>query len=102
MYRKRSPLTQSDIAYLLRLPDVSNISRYEKGQRTPSIKLLLVYYLLFDVSVEKFFEHQSDEIKVDLEKQIEGLINDLTKGPDPGGNSARIEFLRQVIIRITR
>jgi transcriptional regulator with XRE-family HTH domain len=36
MYRKKSPLTQSDMGFLIGLKEISNISRYEKGQRQPT------------------------------------------------------------------
>lgn len=99
VYRKRSSLTQADIAFLMKLPDYSNISRYEKGQREPSVEFLLVYHILFNTSVESFFEPQSGMILTDLQRQIELLLNNLksTNAADP-----RIKFLEEVIIRINQ
>lgn len=101
LYRKRSPLTQSDIAFLLGLPDDSNISRYEKGQREPTIELLLVYHLLFDTSIESFFEQHSHIIYQDLIKRIEDLIIDLKREEDNPKKTYRITFLEEVIKRLT-
>lgn len=98
VYRKRSPLTQSDIMFLLKLTDCSNISRSEKGQRTPSIELLLVYHFLFATSIESFFEPQSEIILTSLLERIEHLANDLKK---EGDANLRIKFLEQTIIRLT-
>lgn len=100
-YRKRSPLTQSDIAYLLKLPDYSNISRCEKGQRTPGVELLLVYHLLFDTSIESFFEPQSKIILLSLLEEIANLISETKKEEAIPKNTSRIKFLEQVIIRLT-
>ena len=100
IYRKRSPLTQADIALLMNLPDYSNISRYEKGQRSPSIELLLAYHFLFATSIESFFEPQSEIIRSDLRERIEPLINDLKKEEDKTNNT-RIKFLEEVLIRLT-
>jgi transcriptional regulator with XRE-family HTH domain len=101
IYRKRSPLTQSDIAYLLELPDYSSISRYEKSQRTPSIELLLVYHHLFNTSIEIFFEPQSYETLPVLVERIEHLISDLKKQDDVQNHTSRIKFLEEVLIRLT-
>ncbi len=100
IYRKRSPLTQADIAFLMKLPDYSNISRYEKGQRSPGIEFLLVYHHLFNTSVESFFEPQSEIILSGLREQIEALVNELKNENDPN-NDTRINFLEEVLIRLT-
>ena len=102
LHRKRSPLTQADIAYLMSLPDYSNISRCEKGQRSPSVELLLVYHHLFDTSVESFFEPQSDSILSTLLERIKQLASDLKKEEDIPKNASRIRFLEEIFIRLTK
>lgn len=99
VYRKRSSLTQADIAFLMKLPDYSNISRYEKGQREPSIEFLLVYHLLFNTSVESFFEPQSGIMLPGLQKQIELLLNNLRS---QNTTDPRIKFLEEALIRINQ
>lgn len=101
VYRKRSPLTQGDIGFLMSLPDYSNISRYEKGQRTPSIEILLVYHLLFNTSIEQFFEPELEIIHANLLERMEKLIVDLKKDSSVLNNSSRIKFLELVINRLT-
>lgn len=101
-HRKRSPLTQADIAALMKLPDDSNISRCEKGQRSPSVELLLVYHHLFDTSVESFFEPQSKIILSGLIEDMERLIQEIKKEESIPKNIARIKFLEEVIIRLTK
>lgn len=101
LYRKRSPLTQADIAFLLGLPDYSNISRCEKGQRAPSVELLLVYHLLFNTTVESFFEHKSEIVRSDLVLRIEQLLKDLRKEDDNSNGPPRIVFLEQSLKRLT-
>ena len=101
IFRKRSPLTQSDIAYLMSLSEYSSISRYEKGQRTPSIEILLVYHLLFNASIEQFFEPELEIIHSNLLERMEKLIVDLKKVSSVQNNSSRIKFLELVINRLT-
>lgn len=100
--RKRSPLTQSDIAYLMELPDDSNISRYEKGQRTPPIELLLIYHHLFDTSIESFFELQSNRMLTSLTERIQYLIDNLKQDNRTSNAAMRIKFLQNVVTRLAK
>ncbi|MBL7821436.1 MAG: helix-turn-helix transcriptional regulator [Saprospiraceae bacterium] len=102
MYRKRSGLIQEDIAYILDLPDYSNISRYEKGQRTPTIELLLTYHHLFDIPIETFFEQESEIIKLRLIERLIQLVPELKKDQITLKSTQRIQFLEDTIKRLTR
>jgi transcriptional regulator with XRE-family HTH domain len=93
VYRKRSGLIQEDIAFILDLPDYSNISRYEKGQRTPSIELLITYHHLFDVPIEAFFEQDSEIIKARLIPRLIELLSLLKKDQITLKDTQRIRFL---------
>jgi transcriptional regulator with XRE-family HTH domain len=101
VYRKRSPLTQRDIAFLLQLPDHCNISRYESGQREPDIEVLLTYRHVFDTSLESFYRHQSELIRPDLVKRIQELIEEVNKENGDQRSVYRIRYLKEVIIRLT-
>lgn len=101
VYRKRSGLIQEDISFLLDLPDYSNISRYEKGQRTPTIELLLTYHHLFETPVESFFEQDSEIIKARLIPRLIELLSLLKKDQITLKDTQRIRFLEQTIKRLT-
>lgn len=102
VYRKRSGLIQEDIAFILDLPDYSNISRYEKGQRTPSIELLLTYHHLFDVPIESLFEQESEIIKLKLIQRLIQLVPELKKDQITLKSTQRIRFLEETIKRLTK
>lgn len=101
LYRKRSPLTQSDIACLLQWPDVSNVSRYEKNQRSPNIEMLLTYHLLFNVAIEDFFEQDSALVHKNLVERSERLLTTLKSRTHDQSQISRIIYLEQVINRLT-
>ena len=84
------------------LPDYSNISRYEKGQRTPTIELLLIYHHLFDVPIESFFEQESEIIKLRLIQRIIQLVPELKKEQITLKSTLRIRFLEETIKRLTK
>lgn len=102
VYRKRSGLNQEDIAYLMDLPDYSNISRYEKGQRSPTTELLLTYKHLFDTPIESFYEQESEKIKLKLVQRIIQLVLQLKKEQITLKNTLRIKFLEEAIKRLTQ
>ena len=102
IYRKRSSLTQSDMAALMgSTDDYSNISRWELGQRKPTIKLLLTYHLLFDVPVEDFFHTQKDTIRRELCAHIEILLYRLEQSESTPRVTARIGFLEATLKRLS-
>ncbi|MBK6545795.1 MAG: helix-turn-helix transcriptional regulator [Saprospiraceae bacterium] len=102
VYRKRTPLQQEEVAFLLNKPDTSNISRYEKGQREPTNEILLVYHHLFDTPIESFLEPESWIVKERLLHRIKELINALNKEEQITlKNTSKIKFLEKVIIRLT-
>ena len=102
VYRKRSPLMLEDLAFLSELPDSSNISRYEKGQRDPTKEILFMYHHVFDTSIESFFEQESKIIKERLIIRAKELITELSKEQQITlKNTSKIKFLKQVIIRLT-
>lgn len=100
LHRKRSRLTQSDIAFILDLADYSNISRWEQGVHKPSIEVLLVYHLLFDIPIESLFERQRKEVAVKTQGKIQERISRLNDTPPDNKVKERIGFLQNVLGRL--
>ncbi len=100
MYRKKSPLNQADVAFLLQLPDYSNISRWEQGQRTPNNEVLLAYYLLFTMPIETFLVLQKDYLAKLLLERIPVLISNLQSMGRSQKIGNRVSYLESVIARL--
>ena len=100
-HRKNTHITQYDIAALLRVQDNSIISRCEKGTRSPSLEMILVYYLLFDIPILALFSNHVEVIKEQLLVEIPKLIRVIEdEGLTPKAQ-ARIRFLNEAVIRLT-
>src|SRR6202021_2301881 len=54
-HRKRSGLSQSDVAFLLGSQDAAQLSRYEKGHRLPKLQTAIALEAIFGVSVGTLF-----------------------------------------------
>lgn len=100
-YRKQSHLQLSDIAFLADTSDSSALSRYEKGERCPSLPILLLYHLLFDVPIEQLFDLQLHELKKVLVTRITDLIDMIESLDTSAKNIARISFLQHALTRLS-
>ena len=101
VYRKRTDLTQSDIGFLLNLPDTVSICRYEHGERKPPMEMVLLYHLLFNVPVHSLFEVKKDNINEDVIARIGQLLEALKKQHQSQRVRGRVEFLTAALNRLT-
>ena len=100
VHRKKSTLTQTDIAFIMALPDYSSVSRWENGLRKPNIQALLVYHLLFNRPIEDFFIRQKFELIPVLAKKISDRIKELQAMDGDSTTPHRIAFLQSVFTRL--
>jgi transcriptional regulator with XRE-family HTH domain len=89
-YRKHSGLSQSDISFLLRIKDKSELSRYEWGVRQPSLRTALACQELYGVAVSDLFAGVSDLVARDTRKQMKKLQTRLHKQSEPESTGNRI------------
>lgn len=101
MYRKKSRLTQNDLASILDLGDYSNVSRWEHGQRQPSIETLLTYHLLFDLPIELLFERQKLELAESVIARSRSLLEKLQAELAGDKLPQRMGFLSAAIARLS-
>ena len=99
--RKRSQLTQIDIASILKISDWSNVSRWEQGQRTPNVEVLLLYHLLFDIPIESLFDRQKLQLKNIIIPRIKERIDHLMAQEIDAKMQSRINYLNVVLTRLT-
>lgn len=98
--RKKSFLTQSDIAFVMKLPDYANVSRWENGQREPSLEALLLFELLFDTPIAVLFERLKCELVPILAERIMTRIQQLKESPSDSTTPKRIDYLHVAFTRL--
>ena len=101
MYRKSSPLNQSDVAFIMQLPDYSNISRWEHGQRTPNVDVLFVYHLLFGTPVENLLDQQKGNTNKVVIERIKLLLAELQARNPSQKVTRRVVFLESVLTKLS-
>lgn len=100
-HRKQLHLTQSDIAFCLNLADYSSICRFEQGVRNPNLETLIIYHLLFDISIESLFDRQKQELQQGARTRIILLIEKLKSEPTSTSTARRLETLQSILTRLT-
>ena len=99
-FRRRSGLSQGDVAALLGLKNDTTVSRYEAGEFLPSLEGALTLSLLFDVLIADLFGGEVREAGAVLRERISSLIATL---PDPEvspQSRRKIAFLAEVMERL--
>lgn len=75
--RKRSGLTQGDIAYLLGTEDGTQLSRYERRRHAPALRTALALEALFGAPVSEMFAGVYESVEKDLKRRARKLAADL-------------------------
>ncbi len=99
-YRKKTHITQFDIAFLLELDNNSRLSRYESGERTPGLDVMLAYHLLFDVPVTTLFAYHRNTMRKRLLSVIPQLIEMLKAQESTANVASRMVELEAVLARL--
>lgn len=100
MHRKKSRLLQSDIAFLLQLEDVSNISRWEAGDRKPKMDALMTYHLLFDIRIDSLYERQKGRYEELLIDRLKQLLQSLESAKPSQRTGTRVAFIKEALARL--
>ena len=97
MYRKRSGLTQIELAFLSECRDKSAIYLYEKSQRFPKIRILLAYEAIFGISTGQLFAGIFEEVQDETKERAKLLLEQLRKQSPDRAIERKMEFLRTII-----
>jgi transcriptional regulator with XRE-family HTH domain len=77
-YRKRSGLSQDDVAFLCGTRNGAQVSRYECGRRRPTLEYLLAFEAIFHIPVRELFAGRFEEVSKMVSKKAERRAHELT------------------------
>jgi transcriptional regulator with XRE-family HTH domain len=89
-YRKYSGLSQGEVAFLIRLKDKSDLSRYERRVREPSLRTALACQEVYGKPVSELFAGLNDSVAKDSRNQMKRLQARLQATIDPQSAGSRI------------
>jgi DNA-binding XRE family transcriptional regulator len=99
-YRKRSGLTQGEVAFLLGCKDAGQVSRYERRYRLPTLRTAFACASILRVPVEKLFPGIQQEVDREASSRLEKLRLDLAakalRGRNGKPSANKLRWLTQV------
>lgn len=97
MYRKRSCLTQGEVAFILGTKSSAGISRHEQYKQTPDLETMLAYEMLFRTPARSLFGGMHENVKKKLFRRIKLLIRKLSEARRGAQNERKLRLLRQYL-----
>src|ERR1700728_718948 len=76
-HRKRSGLSQREMAQLLGYPDQESVSRHERSRSVPPLNIALCYQAIFRVPVSELFPGHYDKSLRMVEERLAQMERDL-------------------------
>jgi transcriptional regulator with XRE-family HTH domain len=89
-HRKYSGLSQSELSFLVRLRNKSELSRYERGLRQPSLRTALACQAALGAPVSELFVGLNDSVAKDTRGQMRKLHARIEADIDPQSPESRI------------
>jgi transcriptional regulator with XRE-family HTH domain len=100
-YRKRSNLSQDEIAYLVALVAGTTVSRHEYSRRLPSLADAFAYEVLFGLPASKLFPGVYEKARARLEIRAHRLLERLKhNGKGSPVERQKIAFLEELLRRV--
>jgi transcriptional regulator with XRE-family HTH domain len=96
MLRKRSYLSQDEIAFLLGCKNGSKASRYEHFSRIPSLETSLAYKAVFGVAVDELFAGIFEKIEKQVIRRAQLLARKIEAGNTDAITARKLQALRAI------
>lgn len=96
-YRKRTNLTQKEMAFLVGSKTSAHICRHERSEQTPNLQTLLAYEILFRTPVRNLFSGLHQDVEHKLMYRIRLLIQNLAKSGHSRVKAHKIQILNDFL-----
>ena len=97
--RRNANLSLQDMAYLLDV-DFSNLSKYEKGKKTPPARIIIAYHIITKTPLKKLFKYRLLGMIDTVSSKTTSLISHLEEGMATPKVKKRISSLYDVLHNI--
>ena len=78
-YRKRSSLSQDEVAYLLGCQSGTKVSRYERSARKPNLETILAYAVVFGAPGRELFAGTFEKVEKKISNRAQLLTRKLSR-----------------------
>jgi transcriptional regulator with XRE-family HTH domain len=98
-FRRRSGLTQAELAFLLGAEDGAQVSRYERPSRSPNLRTALGLQAVFGVSADRLVPGIYAEVDRSVIRRVRLLSRQLERHSDSARSKRKLRFLLSVMAR---
>jgi transcriptional regulator with XRE-family HTH domain len=96
-HRKRSLLSQKEIAFLLGASSGGEVSKHEHFARQPSTRTVFAYECIFGVASRELFAGLFEEVEEEALKRVLALTHRLEETNTDPRTQRKLEFLRSIL-----
>ncbi len=97
-FRRRTCLSQDEVAFLLGSMCGTSVSRHERGRRVPMLETLIGYMIIFDVDAAQLYEGVHQDVYRRIVKRARGLLASLEGGERTAVTERKIAVLRRLLV----
>jgi DNA-binding XRE family transcriptional regulator len=96
MYRKRSALSQEEVAFLLGIQSGTEVSRHEKNRRVPTLDTALAYEAIFGQPSGELFAGRLERLQRRIARRAGNLAERLRAGEPDARTAAKLDALMRL------
>ena len=98
-HRRRTGLSQEEVAALLGAASGSKVSRHENFARTPSVRTVFAYEIVFDRPASELFAGNYQAIRLAVQERARRMAERLNAQPDAQSERTlrKLELLRTIV-----
>ena len=98
MYRRRGALTQHELAALLGSSHGAKVSRYERGERVPTLATVMAYEVIFRVGLRQLFAGDYHEVLQQVRRRARRLSREIrSAGSTSAATERKLDLLTRII-----
>jgi DNA-binding XRE family transcriptional regulator len=98
-HRRKTGLSQRDLGRVLGYQDEGPVSRHERFQVLPPLRIALGYEIVFHIPISEIFAGLRDAIEQDIEKELVNLERGMQersgKGRHAAATARKLEWLSE-------
>lgn len=95
-YRKRSGLSQDEVAFLLGCQSGTKVSRYERAARKPSLEALFAYELVFGAPASELFAGVYQKVEKKILNRAQLLTRKLSRATPDRMATRKLQILEAI------
>jgi transcriptional regulator with XRE-family HTH domain len=95
-YRKRSGLSQDEVAFLLGCQNGTKVSRYERFSRKPNLETLLAYEMVFGAPARELFAGAYQKVERKICHRTQLLTRKLNRATPDKMATRKLQILKAI------